>query len=102
MVVEQAQIDAWKQAHGAVYQVTVNVAEGETAVCYLKKAGRNVVAYALTQLASNRLLEAGEFILDNCFIGGDERFKTDEDIRIAGAQQAAGVVQVMQGELVKR
>ena len=101
------QIEAWKKQYGAgnVFEVKVRVSANDAAFCYLKKAGRNVVAPALSLIAANQLLKAGEMILDNCIIAGDARFTAGaeggEDVRMAGALQAASVVELMEAEIRK-
>ena len=74
------QIAAWKEQYGDIKAIEVTIAEGDVATAYLKPADRNVVAYGLTKTMSNKIVEAGEFVLKNCFVGGDERLK------LSGAQ----------------
>lgn len=69
------QLAAWKEQYGEIKAIEVTVAEGDVATAYLKPADRNVVAYGLTKSMKSQIVEAGEFVLKNCYIGGDERLK---------------------------
>lgn len=94
------QVARWKQQHREVLEVRVQVAEGDEAIAYLKPADRNVIAFALTKVMSKQLLEAGEFLLRNCWLGGDERMKdgspvADDRIIVAGAIEAAGTLDLL-------
>jgi len=88
-------------ASGARYELTVQDDNGTTLTGYLKKPTRNIVARAMSLLAQNKVLEAGEFVLENCFAGGDEQLLQDEDLKVAAAMQSIQAVQVLDGELKK-
>ena len=74
------EIAAWKDQYGELKAIEVTLPNGEVAVAYLKPADRNVVAYGLTKSLKSQVVEAGEFVLKNCFVGGDER------LRLTGGQ----------------
>jgi hypothetical protein len=88
-------------ANGAKYELSVQDEAGNAITGYLKKPSRNVIARAMSLLAQNKILEAGEFVLENCFAGGDQRLLEDEDLKTAAAMQAIQSVQVLDGELKK-
>jgi hypothetical protein len=69
----QQQIEKWKRQHREVHEVSVVIAEGDVAVCYIHNPDRNVLAYAISRTLKAQVIEAGEFILSNCWLGGDER-----------------------------
>ncbi|MDX5437298.1 MAG: hypothetical protein LPK03_08895 [Pontibacter sp.] len=102
-MVDQTQIDAWKKQHGEITEVSVKVSDEDTAKCYLKPAddNRTIMARGLSLSAKGMLLECGEFILDNCWLGGDERFKEEGRVRISGAMQAAQAVEMLEGSQKK-
>ncbi len=60
--------------------------------CYLKSPSRKVLSSA-TVIAGKDPIKFGELILKNCWLGGDERIKTDDDLFFA----ANGIL----GELIK-
>jgi len=95
------QIAAWKEQHGTLTAISVTVAEGDVAVAYLKEADRNVMAFGLTKMANDRIVEAGEFVLKNCFIGGDERLKltgpaAETKPQVAASIAAASLLRAME------
>jgi hypothetical protein len=51
--------------------------------------------------ASPQYIRAGEIILTNCWIEGDEEIKTNDDFLIPAAMQAFRAVEMEKGELVK-
>ena len=69
----QQQIEQWKRKHREVHEVSVQISETDTAVCYIHNPDRNVMAYAISRTLKAQVVEAGEFILSNCWLGGDER-----------------------------
>lgn len=95
----KAQIDAWKKEHGSVYKLEVKVSENDKAVGYLRKPTRNHKATALSMYAKDKILECGEFIRNNCWLGGDERLLKENDIADSAAIQASGVVKFLDGSL---
>ncbi|CAG2532928.1 hypothetical protein MAR621_03122 [Maribacter dokdonensis] len=99
------QIEAWKKDHAKVHKISVVVkkdADGnvlDEAVGYLKKPTRNHKATAMSMYAQNKILECGEFLRNNCWLGGDERLKSKGDIADTAAIQANGIIEFMEGEL---
>lgn len=97
--ISQEQIEEWKKKFKKVYILKVKVNESDEAVGYLRKPSRDHKAVALSLYAQNKILEAGEFVRDNCWLGGDDRLKTKEDIADSAAIQASGIVNFLEGEL---
>jgi hypothetical protein len=98
------QIAAWKEQYGDIKAIEVTVAEGDVATAYLKSADRNVVAYGLTKTMSNKIVEAGEFVLKNCFVGGDERLKligaqAETKAQVTAAIAAASLLKMFEVEV---
>lgn len=89
-----AQIAQWKKQHGDVYAVK---ADGK--VCYLKKPDRKVLSYAAT--LTNNPLKASETMLNNCWLGGCDDFKTDDALFLGVAQKLGALVQVKEAEISK-
>jgi hypothetical protein len=90
-----------KEQHGELFIIEVKVSDDDTAVAYLKPADRNVMAYALQRVAKDQMVEPGEFILKNCFVGGDERLKltggqAETKEQIAAAIAAVALVKTME------
>lgn len=83
------QLKAWKEEHGSVLQVSAELGSGNSVTCYLKPVKeRHQFAAAYSFIGANKLLEAGELILKNCWLGGDEVIKTDDKTNAAVAMAA--------------
>lgn len=104
-VITPEQIADWKKKFGTIHRLSVIVkkdAEGkvtEEAVGYLRKPTRNHKATAMSMYSQNKILECGEFLRNNCWLGGDERLKDSGDIADTAAIQANGIIQFMDGDL---
>lgn len=96
-VVPDAQLKAWKAKHGWIQKITVEIGENDTAVGYLRKPTRDHKAIALSLFSQNQILECGEFLLQNCWLGGDERLKDADDIADSAAIQANTIVNFLKG-----
>jgi hypothetical protein len=101
--ITQAQLDGWKKQFGDVHQIDVIVSKDDTATCYIKPADsdRNIVAAAMSKFNKGQLLETGEFMLQNCWLGGDVRCKDEAKIAIAAAMQAAGTIEFLESSSKK-
>ncbi len=95
------QIEAWKKKHKTdkLHVVRVKVSEDDIAVGFLKPPKRHIKATALSMYSQHKILECGEFLRDNCWLGGDERLKTDEDIADSAAIQCSNIVKFLDGEV---
>jgi hypothetical protein len=82
--ITQAQLDKWKHQYGDISMIDVEY-QRETYTCYIKKPDRNTVSFALSKQAADRPLESGEVILENCWLGGDQGIKDNDDIWMAAA-----------------
>jgi hypothetical protein len=95
-----ARVAQWKAQHREVHEIRVNISEADEAVCYIRNPDRNVIAYALTKTMNKQLLEAGEFLLLNCWLGGDERCNPASPAAydpaiVAAAMEAAGIIELL-------
>jgi len=104
-VITKEQIAEWKKQHNKVHKLSVIVkkdADGnikDEAVGYLKNPSRNHKATAMSMYAQNKILECGEFLRNNCWLGGDERLKDKGEIADTAAIQANGIIEFLEGEL---
>lgn len=89
------QIAAWKQQHKAVYEVQV---DGH--FCYLKNPSRKGLGYASAAGKQNPI-RFNEILLADCWLGGSEAIKTEDDLFLAVGGQLAEIVQVKEAELKK-
>ncbi|HUH35143.1 MAG TPA: hypothetical protein VL022_04855 [Moheibacter sp.] len=95
------QIAEWKKKYKTpkLHILKVKVSETDTAIGYLRPPTREVKATALSMFSQSKILECGEFIRDNCWLGGDERLQMDGDIADTAAVQASGVVKFLDASL---
>ena len=103
------EIKALKVEHKVdeLHEIEVVVAKNDdgdpidVAVGYIKEPNRNVVALAMRKMSTSDLVGAGDVIIANCFVAGDERLKTDKKVSIAAAFQAANAVDLLTGSIKK-
>jgi hypothetical protein len=67
------QIAMWKNLYKKVYEVEV-----DGSVCYLRKPDRKTIS-AATSLGASDPVRYAEVMLENCWLGGDDDIKTDND-----------------------
>ena len=96
----EAQVANWKKQHREVHEIRVQVAPDDEAVCYIHNPDRNIMAYCLTRTLNKQLLEAGEFLLMNCWLGGDERCNPNSAVGndmaiVAAALEAAQSLEML-------
>ena len=89
----EAEIAVWKQKYGRVFELKSNNHFG-----YIKKPGRMELSYAGKVGAENPLLFS-EAILTSCWLGGDEKIKSDDDMFLGIAGQLAKVISVAEAEI---
>lgn len=82
------QIAMWKNLHGKVFQFEV-----DGSVCYLKRPSRNVISAAET-IGKEDNLKYAEIVLNNCWLGGDETIKTDDEKFISVANHMGTLVKI--------
>lgn len=88
------QIEAWKTKYGKMWAIIVC---GH--ICYLRKPDRKVLGYA-SIAGKNNPLKFNEVILTNCFVGGSEAIKTDDDLFLGASSKLTEIIEVKEAELV--
>ena len=110
MLIGQAseeQIAVWKKLHGGCSQITL-----KDHVCYLKPADKKVLSYALSmikvrvddpskasEVGVERIIQLGEVVLQNCWLGGSEEIKTVPKLWMSAAVAAGDMVELVEAEL---
>ena len=89
------QIAEWKKKHSDIFAITV---DGH--ICYLIKPDRKVLSYA-SSLGQKDPLKFNEAILDNCWLGGSEEIKTNDELFLGASGKIADLIEVKEAELVK-
>lgn len=85
----------WKKKYGDIFEI--GTAEK---VCYLKKPGRNELSMA-SVVAGEDPYKWNEVILENCWLGGDEEIKSNDDLFLAVSRQLQELVKVQQSYIKK-
>nr|DAR27476.1 MAG TPA: hypothetical protein [Caudoviricetes sp.] len=93
--VGQEQIDAWKEKFGDVFAIKV---DGH--VCYLRKPDRKIISYASTAGKVDPL-KFNEALLRQCWLGGSEAIRTDDDKFLAASGVLDKIVEIKEAELEK-
>lgn len=88
------QVAQWKAKHGEVFELK---ADGK--VCYVHKPDRKTLGYVMT--LQNNPMKMSETLLNNCWLGGCEDFKTDDELFLGVSQQLGTLVKVKEVELSK-
>lgn len=88
------QVSDWKKKHGDIFKVEV-----DGSVCYLKKPDRKTMSYVAT-LGSNPV-RANEALLENCWLGGDDSIKTNDEKFFGVSAKLAEIVQIKDAEITK-
>lgn len=89
------QIDAWKKQYGEIFSLTV---DGH--VCYLKKPDRKTLSFA-SMAGTKDPLKFNETLLNNCFIGGSEEIKKDDNLFLSASSKLADLIEIKEAELEK-
>ncbi|MEI6062058.1 MAG: hypothetical protein WCR72_15255 [Bacteroidota bacterium] len=88
------QIEEWKTKYGKLFAIII---DGH--IAYLKKPDRKTLGYASTVGAKDPI-KFNEVVLNNCFIGGSEAIKTDDDLFFGASSKLVDIIQVKEAELV--
>ena len=92
---KKEQIEQWKKEHGDIFRITV-----EDKACYLKKPDRKILGFA-GMAATENPMAFNETILKNCWLGGDEEIKTNDDLFLSIAPKLQELNEFKAAELVK-
>ena len=90
------QEQALKNEHKRIRKIVVLHKDGSKSVCYCKYPDRNVVALAMSKRDQAKVLEAGEAVLDNCFVAGDPEIKKDDNLRVAAAMECYALLDFLE------
>lgn len=95
MSVQKQQIEEWKAKHGDIFRIKVLDKE-----CYLKKPSRKALGYA-SMAGKDNPLKFNEVLLNDCWLGGDEEIKTNDDLFLSASAKIAELIKVEEAELEK-
>lgn len=112
--ITEAQIAEWKAKYGEVYIIEVSeepekyeagvptpeLDDLPTVKGYLKKPSRTTMNFALATLPRD-IIKAGKAVLRDCWLGGDERLRNDENYAATAALQVIELIEIYQARLKK-
>lgn len=91
--------------HGKLLHFWLQVSEGENAHFYLRQYKRQHAEAAMKTTSAEGAMAGGRYLLDNLFVAGDERVRSDEDehvtIRISASWVISQSVELLPGGLIK-
>jgi hypothetical protein len=82
--VAPAQIDIWRAKYGAVHQIAVPIDDdGVNKVYgYFRKPDLMILS-ACAKFSDIDPVKSGTIMFDACFLGGDEQFKTNDEVKMS-------------------
>jgi len=86
--ITQAQLDGWKKKYDGLHKIEVEISESEKLTCYLREPSRDQYGTCAMIAQKKTALAGGEYILNDCWLGGDERIKTEDKVYISAALSA--------------
>ena len=92
---DEQQISSWKQQYGDVFEVTVDGKKG-----YFKKPDRKTMGFAMTKAQTDPLGYL-EVIIENCWLGGDNELKDNNDYFYALCMKVQDITAVKDAEIKK-
>ena len=89
------QIELWKKQHKDVFEIVV-----EDSVCYLHKPDRTTMK-AIASVSTSDPIKANEVLLENCWLGGDDSIKHDDEKFFGVSAHLAKLVEIKEAEIKK-
>lgn len=89
------QIKEWKEKYTEIFSIKV---EGH--VCYLRKPTRRAISFA-SVAGKTDPLKFNETLMRECWLGGSEEVRNDDDKFLAASGVLAQIVEVKEAELEK-
>ncbi len=94
-MITKEQIQEWKKQYKDIFVISV-----EDKKVYLRTPDRKTLSYAST-LATKDPLKFNEVILNNCWLGGDEEIKTNDELFLAVSSKLPDLIQIKEATLEK-
>jgi len=88
-------VEEAKKKYGEIYSVKIGDSK-----CFLKQPNRKDLSRA-TAVGGNDAIKFNEILLEACFIGGDESFKTDDSKFFAIGPVLADLIKFEEAEVKK-
>ncbi len=88
-------IKKWQEQHGDVFMITVEDKAG-----YYRKPDRKILGAAM-KFGANDPMKFNETLATNCWLGGDDELRTNDDYFFAASSKFGEMVQVKEAEIKK-
>lgn len=98
--ITEAQIKKWKAKYGDVFAISVKLNNKEKATGYFKKPDLNIIA-AAAKFAETDPIKSGTVMLENCWLGGDEIIKQDDEAKLGVIKRLGELFKVKEAEVKK-
>ena len=96
MKITKEHIEALKKQHGSLFQYTA--VDGKS--CLLKAPDLKTLDACRT-IAGKSSIQFDIALVDNCWLEGDDEFKTDDSYRMGLFDWLGGIIKKVEGELVE-
>lgn len=90
----EEQIAEWKKKYSKVSAIMI---DGH--ICYLRKPDRRILSYA-SGVGAKDPIKFNELILANCWLGGSEAIKTDDELFLGVSGKLVELIEFKEAELV--
>ena len=94
-MITKEQIEEWKKQYNDIYVLNI-----EDKKAYLRTPDRQTLSCAST-LATKDPLKFNEVVLNNCWLGGDEEIKTNDELFLAVSSKLPDLIQIKEATLEK-
>lgn len=99
--VTQKQIAHWKAQYGAVFEIIVKTDDNDPSKevhGYFRKPDLKIIQ-AASKFIDTDPLKGGLIQLENCFLGGDDAFKDDDEVRVSAIQALNRIFRIRIAEI---
>lgn len=102
-ILSDEQIASLKKAHKIdhVHEISVQVSDEELAFCYLRTPDRNTMG-AVMAIGRNNPIKANEIVLSKCWLAGDERIRTDDELFLSVMPRLNELVDLRKADIKKK
>jgi hypothetical protein len=99
--VTDVQVKQWISRWGEVNQITVKLdQDGNKLTGYFKKPNLETISAASRFMESDPI-HSGQIVFENCWLGGDEALKTNDEARFAALLQVNKLFRILETEVKK-
>lgn len=100
---DETQLEQWKKEFGEVRVIEIIESPTKISVGYVRKPNRTHIARAMVFVNSTQMVEAGESLLDDTWLGGDPRILSiedkDTDFRVAAAMALSAQTKILDASI---